>query len=252
MIAYKFLRPDGSGVFTRYAWPLPDGGPGAWVEAPVVACRSGVHACRAEDLPLWLGEDLYEIELGGQIVAERMKVVAARGRLLRRIGAWDDAARAAYTRGLRRARPRARRAPAGLGRRRRARERGRPGRDRLHRGAHRGGARRPGGLPRRARAPGRLALRAARVVTNRRPGRLRGVEDLPCQELVELVTDYLEGALPPGERARFDAHVAECPGCTEYLEQMRATLALTRASRELEGRPEVDGLLRAFRDWHRA
>ena len=97
MIAYKFLRPDASGVFTRFAWPLPDGGPGAWVEAPVVACRSGVHACRAEDLPLWLGQDLYEIELGGQIVAERMKVVAARGRLLRRIGAWDDAARTSYT-----------------------------------------------------------------------------------------------------------------------------------------------------------
>ena len=77
------------------------------------------------------------------------------------------------------------------------------------------------------------------------------MEDLPCRELVELVTDYLEGALPPGERARVDAHLAECPGCTEYLEQMRATLALTRAIRELEGRPEVDGLLRAFRDWHR-
>ncbi len=78
------------------------------------------------------------------------------------------------------------------------------------------------------------------------------MEDLPCRELVELVTDYLEGALPPGERARFDAHVAACPGCGEYLEQMRATLVLTRASGELEGRPEVDGLLRAFRDWHRA
>ena len=78
------------------------------------------------------------------------------------------------------------------------------------------------------------------------------MEDLPCRELVELVTDYLEGALPPGERTRFDAHLAECPGCTEYLEQMRVTLALTWASRELEGGPEVDGLLRAFRDWRRA
>ena len=78
------------------------------------------------------------------------------------------------------------------------------------------------------------------------------MDDLACQELVELVTDYLEGALPAAERARFDAHVAACPGCGEYLEQMRATLALTRASGALEGRPEVDGLLRAFRDWHRA
>jgi anti-sigma factor RsiW len=39
------------------------------------------------------------------------------------------------------------------------------------------------------------------------------VEDLRCRELVELVTDYLEGALAPAERARFEAHVADCPGC---------------------------------------
>ena len=43
------------------------------------------------------------------------------------------------------------------------------------------------------------------------------MEDLACQELVELVTDYLEDALPPEERARFDAHLAECPGCSNYL-----------------------------------
>lgn len=97
MIAYKFLRQDGTGPFTRFAWPLPgDDGPGAWVDAPVVACRSGVHACRVADLPLWLGRELYAIELAGDVVEERMKVVAPRGRLLRRIGAWDDAARAAY------------------------------------------------------------------------------------------------------------------------------------------------------------
>ena len=41
MIAYKFLRSDHTGVFTRFRWPLPDGAPGAWVEAPVVPCRSG-------------------------------------------------------------------------------------------------------------------------------------------------------------------------------------------------------------------
>jgi hypothetical protein len=59
VIAYKFLRPDGTGVFTRFAWPLPaDGRPGAWVEAPVVSCRSGLHACRVSDLPLWLGREL--------------------------------------------------------------------------------------------------------------------------------------------------------------------------------------------------
>jgi anti-sigma factor RsiW len=77
------------------------------------------------------------------------------------------------------------------------------------------------------------------------------VEDLSCRELVELVTDYLEGAMAPDERARFDAHIAECPGCDRYLDQMRTTVELAGASRELESRPEVYGLLEAFRGWRR-
>ena len=98
MIAYKFLREDGTGVFTRFAWPLPEGAPGAWVEAPVVPCRSGIHACRPADLPLWLGRELYEVELAGELVQERTKVIASRARLTRRMDAWDDALRDAYTR----------------------------------------------------------------------------------------------------------------------------------------------------------
>ena len=98
MIAYKFLRPDGSSVFTRFAWPLPEGGPGDWVEGGLEPCRSGIHACRPADLPLWAGRVLYEIELDGEIVAQPSKLVASRGRLTRRIEAWDDAARDAYTR----------------------------------------------------------------------------------------------------------------------------------------------------------
>ena len=94
MIAYKFLRRDGIGVFSRFAWPPP----GEWVEAPVVPCRSGIHACRVADLPLWLGRELYEVELAGEIVEERTKVVASRARLVRRLDAWDDALRDAYTR----------------------------------------------------------------------------------------------------------------------------------------------------------
>jgi anti-sigma factor RsiW len=74
---------------------------------------------------------------------------------------------------------------------------------------------------------------------------------MDCQELVELVTDYLEGALPPSERARFEAHVASCPGCEIHLEQVRATIAVTRASADLERLPEVSGLLEAFRGWKR-
>jgi hypothetical protein len=98
MIAYKFLRPDGTGVFTGFRWPLPNGGPGAWVHARVEPCVSGIHACRRADLPLWAGRTLYEIELDGEILDEAMKLVASRGRLVRRIDAWDDALRDEYTR----------------------------------------------------------------------------------------------------------------------------------------------------------
>jgi anti-sigma factor RsiW len=77
------------------------------------------------------------------------------------------------------------------------------------------------------------------------------VEDLSCQELVELVTEYLEGTLPPPDRARFEAHVAGCPGCDRYLAQMRTTIALAGAGREVEARPDVSGLLAAFRGWKR-
>lgn len=98
MIAYKFLRPDGTSVFTRFRWPLPDDGPGPWVDAGVDPCRSGIHACRRADLPLWLGRALYEIELDGDITEEATKVVAPRARLLRRIDAWDESTRDEYTR----------------------------------------------------------------------------------------------------------------------------------------------------------
>jgi hypothetical protein len=98
MIAYKFLRPDGSSVFTGFDWPLPGEASGAWVEAPVELCRSGIHACRPAHLPYWVGRSLYEVELAGDIVEDRTKVVASRARLLRRVAAWDDAVRDEYTR----------------------------------------------------------------------------------------------------------------------------------------------------------
>jgi anti-sigma factor RsiW len=50
---------------------------------------------------------------------------------------------------------------------------------------------------------------------------------LVCQQAVELVTDYLEGALSARQRRRFESHLADCPHCTEYLAQMRATIKLT-------------------------
>jgi anti-sigma factor RsiW len=75
--------------------------------------------------------------------------------------------------------------------------------------------------------------------------------ELTCQQLVELVTDYFENALGPADRARFEAHVAGCPGCDAYLGQMRTTLEVAGATAALETRPEVSALLEAFREWKR-
>jgi anti-sigma factor RsiW len=74
--------------------------------------------------------------------------------------------------------------------------------------------------------------------------------DLSCKELVELVTEYLENSLPSSEKAQFEAHLAVCPGCRTYLEQMRQTVRavghLTEESLEPTTR---DKLLALFRDW---
>ncbi len=76
-------------------------------------------------------------------------------------------------------------------------------------------------------------------------------DELTCQELVELVTDYLEGALPPAERERFEAHLEACEGCRLHLEQMRTTIGLVRAVGPSEEQPEVTALMEAFRGWKR-
>ncbi len=98
MIAYKFLRPDGTSVFTGFSWPLPQAGsPGEWVEADLDPCRSGIHGCGVAHLPLWAGQVMYEVELGGEIAMDATKVIGSRGRLTRRFEAWDGL-RDTYTR----------------------------------------------------------------------------------------------------------------------------------------------------------
>jgi anti-sigma factor RsiW len=78
------------------------------------------------------------------------------------------------------------------------------------------------------------------------------VEDLSCQELVELVTDYLEGALDERHVRAFDRHLAGCDGCTRYLEQLRVTIRLTGSLSPDDLSPEAESaLLQAFRDWQR-
>jgi anti-sigma factor RsiW len=77
------------------------------------------------------------------------------------------------------------------------------------------------------------------------------IMEISCQELVELVTDYLEGALPGEDRERFDSHIAACDGCRTYLEQIRTTIELTGrlVPEQLDPQAET-ALLGAFRDWH--
>jgi anti-sigma factor RsiW len=77
--------------------------------------------------------------------------------------------------------------------------------------------------------------------------------DMACQELVELVTDYLEGRLSRSDRARFDRHLSLCPHCTAYVEQFRETIRLTGTLTEEDVDPVArDALLEAFRDFHRS
>jgi anti-sigma factor RsiW len=74
--------------------------------------------------------------------------------------------------------------------------------------------------------------------------------DLTCHELVELVTDYLEGALTLGERHRFERHLGTCSVCPRYLEQLRATIrVLGRLHEDDLSEPARKALLGAFRAW---
>jgi anti-sigma factor RsiW len=84
------------------------------------------------------------------------------------------------------------------------------------------------------------------------PSRFRGRPPLTCDELVELVTAYVEGTLDARERGRFEAHLDRCDGCTHYVEQLRTTIMLTG---RLNGAELPDSareqLLDAFREWKR-
>lgn len=75
-------------------------------------------------------------------------------------------------------------------------------------------------------------------------------ESLSCQELVELVTDYLESALDGALLQRFEEHIAKCDGCAGYLEQLRATIRVVGTLSVEDLSPDAERtLLHAFRDW---
>jgi len=77
--------------------------------------------------------------------------------------------------------------------------------------------------------------------------------DMACAELVEVITDYLEGKLPAGDRQRFERHLSACDGCDAYLDQMRTTISLSGRLRVEDVPAELEErLLVAFRDWKTA
>ncbi len=80
--------------------------------------------------------------------------------------------------------------------------------------------------------------------------RLTSRHDLVCQQAVELVTDYLEGALRGPARRRFDRHLAVCPHCTEYLAQIRQAIRLAGRVTPEDLNPQMrDDLIRLYRRW---
>jgi anti-sigma factor RsiW len=78
-------------------------------------------------------------------------------------------------------------------------------------------------------------------------------EHISCQEVVELVTDYLETALPAEEAALFEQHLNFCEGCVWYVDQIRTTIATVGGIREEDVPDETrERLVTAFRDWRRS
>ena len=73
---------------------------------------------------------------------------------------------------------------------------------------------------------------------------------MTCRELVQLITDYLEGGLSRRDRRRFERHLRDCDGCPTYVEQMRETVRVVGVLGEHDLAPAVrDELLAVFRDW---
>jgi anti-sigma factor RsiW len=81
---------------------------------------------------------------------------------------------------------------------------------------------------------------------------MNAARELTCQEIVELVTEYLEGTMDEPLRASFQAHLAKCDGCTHYLEQIEATIRIAGTIQPAALAPGFQaGLLEAFRDFER-
>jgi hypothetical protein len=84
LIAYKFLATGAVGRFSGFLWEAA-----GWIDAEGAdPCRAGIHACRVRDLPIWLDDELWQIELDGEVIECERKLVAPRGRLTQRVDQW--------------------------------------------------------------------------------------------------------------------------------------------------------------------
>jgi hypothetical protein len=95
VIAWKFLGAGRTGPISGFEWPPA----GVWLHAggtELRTCRTAIHACTAQDLPLWLGEELWTIELIGPVEHAHGKLAAPGGRLLAQVEDWDAIAAVAY------------------------------------------------------------------------------------------------------------------------------------------------------------
>ena len=94
MIAYKFLARGAVSRFTGFRWQ----GPGAWMRAPAGRGDAWVHACRPGDLPYWLDDELWRIELEGPVREARYQITSPGARLVARVAGWDPALGREYAR----------------------------------------------------------------------------------------------------------------------------------------------------------
>ncbi|MDQ3891066.1 MAG: hypothetical protein M3312_11040 [Actinomycetota bacterium] len=101
MIAYKFLSAGAIGIYSGFRWPAPaNDEPGAWVrvDGPLVPSANGVHAVPAPALVEWIDDELWLVELGGELVRHEGILIAREGRLVRCVDEWAPATARAFAR----------------------------------------------------------------------------------------------------------------------------------------------------------
>jgi len=94
MFAYRFLARGGLGAVNQFMWPLPEGStPGAWVGPQADTTALGVFAQRLSDLPYWVHDELYRVELRGSVQTLSLGILAGEMRLVERVSGWNESLR---------------------------------------------------------------------------------------------------------------------------------------------------------------